>query len=146
MSKENEFRENNLPRNIVEAADAGLAEVIPEKSKDNYEKVYHAYEEWKIRKGITVTCEKVLLAYFKEQSEKYKPTTLWSQFSKLKCMINLKEKINVDKFAEMSAFLRQKSRGYNPKKSKVFSSQQIQNFLENAPNEHDLDKKVKLYK
>lgn len=141
MSDENKCV-NEVPREIVDAANAALSQILPEKSKVSYNKAYSSFCTWKNVKGATETTETVLLAYFKELSDQYKPTTLWSQFSMLKTMLNLKEKVDIDKFLELPAFLKQKSRGYAPKKSKVFSANQIQNFLENAPDEHNLDKKV----
>lgn len=135
--------ENHVSEEILEMAESALDELIPTKSRKIYEYVYSAYVNWKTSKGITDTSEKVLLAYFKMLSNEYKPAILWGNFSMLKLMIKLKEKIDINKFTEISAFLKQKSKGYTAKKSKIFSANELESFLKNAPDEHELDKTVK---
>lgn len=50
----------------------------------------------------------------------------------LKSTLNLKEKIYIGKYLEVSSFLKQKSKGYTAKKSKVFSPEEIQKFMTTA--------------
>jgi hypothetical protein len=53
--------------------------LIPAKSKKRYEIVYKYFEEWMEVKKIREVSEKVVLAYFAEQSEKLKPNgAVWS--------------------------------------------------------------------
>lgn len=92
-------------------SDAALPEILPSKSRTNYEEAYSSYDQWKKSNTLTETNEKVLLAYFQQLSEEYEPPTMWSTHSMLKSVIKLKENINIDKFTEDSAFLKQKSRG-----------------------------------
>ncbi|XP_043481274.1 uncharacterized protein LOC122510576 [Leptopilina heterotoma] len=60
----------------------------------------------------------------------------------VKSMINLNEKINVEKFLAILAFLKKKSHGYLSKKSKVFTTDEIENYLNVFPDNQHLDKKV----
>lgn len=126
-------------------ANRALADILPEKSKKNYEAAYATFTEWKNSKNLKESNEVILLAYFKMLSEKYKPPTLWSNYSMLKAMIQLKEKINIEKFLEVSTFLKKKSHGYVPKKSKVFTAENVEIFLKTAPDNSHLDKKVNLH-
>lgn len=136
---------NNVSSEIVDMANEARADILPEKSKKNYEIAYASYVEWKDSKSLNGTNEIILLAYFKTLSEKYKPPTLWSHHSMLKSMICLKEKINIDKFLEVSAYLKKKSHGYISKKSKVFTTDNVENYLNTASDNEHLDKKVSLH-
>ncbi|XP_051174802.1 uncharacterized protein LOC127290344 [Leptopilina boulardi] len=134
--------DQTIPPEISKMAEEALADILPEKSKKNYEFVYANFVEWKDSNNVKKTSETVLMSYFKMLSQKYKPPTLWSHYSMLKSMIHVKEKISLEKYLELSAFLKKMSRGYIPKKSKVFSAEEVQKFLETAPDDHHLDTKV----
>lgn len=69
-----------------------------------------------------ITSENCLKVYFKELIEKYKPSTIWSIYSKLKSTIQIHEKISIKIYKELSALISQNSRGYKGKKRK-FSPQ-----------------------
>ncbi|KAJ8910766.1 hypothetical protein NQ315_009075 [Exocentrus adspersus] len=62
-----------------------------------------------------------LLAYFFDQSKKYKSSSLWCMYSKLKCMLRIKNDIDISRFSKLTAFLKNRSVGYLPEKSPVFS-------------------------
>lgn len=101
--------------------------------------------QWKTAKGANSSSESVLLAYFDQLAKKYKPTTIWSLYSKLKSTINTKEKIDIISYKILSAFLKKQSRGFHRKKATIFTPEQIQSFLTKAPDDKYLAMKVKLH-
>ena len=56
----------------------------------------------------------------------------------------INDQIKLENFKQLTAFLKQKSSGYQGKKSKVFSAQEMKTFLETAPNHQYLVRKVNL--
>ena len=60
----------------------------------------------------------------------------------LKATIIAKEDIDIGKYQKLRAFLKRKSDGYQAKKSKVLSEEQIQQFMKEAPDEIYLLTKV----
>lgn len=105
-------QKSELPQEIVEIAEEARNDLLPEKSRKNYESHYASFVQWKEKNSITGTNETVLLAYFKNLTKNYKPTTFWSQHSMLKTMISLKERVNIDNFSEVTAYLKKQSHGY----------------------------------
>lgn len=79
--------------------------------------------------------DEVLLAYFYKISKKYSPSSLWSKFSMLKLMLQLKENIDIQKFYKLTSYIKRLNVGYKPKKSKVLEKEQTEQFLIEAPNE-----------
>ena len=127
---------------IEEAWEIGRASLVPEKSKYRYEKAYNLFRKWLEEKNSTVS-EKTMVAYFVVRSEKLKsPASLWSEYSMLKTMINLKEGINIADFVTLVSFLKKKNIGHVAKKSKVFSREEMNRFLIEAPDETFLMMKV----
>jgi hypothetical protein len=61
----------------------------------------------------------------------------------LKAELNINHNIRLGKYTKLLAFLKRKNAGYKPKKTKILSKQQVDNFLHNAPNEKYLATKVK---
>lgn len=86
--------------------------------------------------------DEVLLVYLSEKSKSMKPTTLWSKFSMIKSGLKLKENVDVSKFNKSLAFLKRQSVGYQPTKAKVFTEDEIQRFMVNAPDNEWLLSKV----
>ncbi|KAJ8912588.1 hypothetical protein NQ315_005751 [Exocentrus adspersus] len=78
--------------------------------------------------------EKALLAYFFDQSKKYKSSSLWCMYPKLKCMLRIKNDIDISRFSKLTAFFKNRSVGYLPEKSPVFSKEQLMDFLLHAPD------------
>ena len=50
----------------------------------------------------------------------------------IKVVLSVKENIETNKFARVIAFLKRNSVGYEPKKSKVLTREEIKTFLTNA--------------
>ncbi|KAJ6638133.1 hypothetical protein Bhyg_10866 [Pseudolycoriella hygida] len=134
------------PIELVQSAAKANQELLPTKSKNRYEEAYNSYEKWKGSKGATSNSETVLLAYISEmantKNEYLKPTTLWARYSMLKAMLNILQKVDISSYATVTAFLKRKSDGYVPKKARVFTEIEIQQFLDSASDEVWLDVKV----
>ncbi|XP_011695514.1 PREDICTED: fatty acid synthase-like [Wasmannia auropunctata] len=131
--------ENEL-ENITKCAK--LAKLIPQKSKKYYNQAYQAYQTWLKSKNKINTDENVLLAYMAILATKNKPSTLWSTYSKLKTMLKLNDGIDITSFTALTQFLKSKNKGYKPKKSSVFTNEQVKKFLMEAPNNEFLAAKV----
>jgi hypothetical protein len=126
---------------VTERANAAIATIIPGKSKIQNERAYIQFREWCTIKNVVRISEKVLLAYLDEKTAKLKPPTLWSTFSMLKAMLNVKENIDVRKVPTNVPYLKNKTVGYRGKKSKILTQEDISKFIE-AADEKNLLKKV----
>lgn len=136
--------ENNIsctPPEIREAADEISMDLLPQKSKEIYNRAYRNFQNFMLEKGIVNISENVLLAYMAELAKSKKCSTLWSIYSMLRSTINLRVSLDISKYLKLRAFLKQKNQGYIPKKSKVLSKQQFDMFLL-APDELYLMHKV----
>lgn len=134
--------DEEIPEEILEAAESANVSTLPEKSKERYLKVYAALEEWMKQKNVRRVSEPVLLVYFKELSEKYKASTMWCTYSMLRAMISLKHNIRINDYPKLQALLKNSSKGYRPKKSMILTHDQIGEFLKNAPDDKYLAIKV----
>lgn len=70
-----------------------------------------------------------MLVYFKEMSVKWKPSTFWSLWSKLRTMISLRHQIIIGNFDLLKSFMKNYSKGYKPKKVSILSWDQIKLFI-----------------
>ncbi|XP_065168248.1 uncharacterized protein [Atheta coriaria] len=124
--------------------DASLVTPLPEKSKRLYLNAYEAFNKWREENNLTSSSEEVLLIYFKELATKYKPSSLWTQYSMVKSTLNIHENVNVDKYRKLTAFLKTQSQGFTPKKACKFTLQNIDEFLRTASQYKYLPTKVAL--
>ena len=131
------------PPVIQEVAESTARNLLPSKSKHLYEIAHQNFVKWRTEKN-EITSENCLLVYFEEMSEKYKPTSLWTHYSMLKCMINVKENIDIGKFSAVTALLKNKSSGFQSKKASTLTTENVHQFLAEAPNEFYLATKVNL--
>lgn len=134
--------ENEIPEEILEAAKKATYDILPVKSKARYEKSYDAFKNCCREKKVKNVSEEVLLAYFAEKSQKLASSTLWSLYSMLKSMLAIKDNVNINNFFKLITFIKKKSIGHKPKKSKILSREQIETFLNNAPDSEYLMLKV----
>lgn len=132
-----------MTSSVSERAEKARGETVPEKSKKIYNSTYDKYLKWRMDQGIEHSRdEDTLLAYFHMLSEKYVPSSLWSTYSMLRRMINNKEKFDIEKYSELMAFIKRKNDGYESKKSKTLTRENIHDFIRNAPDEIYLAQKV----
>lgn len=132
-----------IPDEISEAAKAATYELLPLKSRQRYKLVYDLFKKWSNDKKVHIINEEVILAYFMEKSKILKPSSLWSNYSMLKSTINIKNNIDISRYPKVIAFLKRKSVGYKPKKSRVLNKEEIDKFLSEAEDNIYLVTKVR---
>lgn len=130
------------PPEILKAAEETSINLLPKKSRQKYEKVYKDFLNWRCAKNTSSFSENVLLAYFSELSNKFKCSSLWSIYSMLRSTINLHNGVKIEEYSKLRTFLKRKTEGHIAKKSKTFSSEQINIFINDAPDEIYLAIKV----
>lgn len=136
------------PEQIMDlAADSKL---IPTKSSERYWNAYNAFTKWQQTRDTEADAddclaEETLQIYFNELSKKVAPSTLWSQYSMLKTMLNSNHNLNIANYPKLVSFLKKNAQGFRSKKGHVFHVEEIQRFVCDAPNEIYLASKVKLY-
>lgn len=130
------------PEEISEKAREVTLNLLPDKSKKKYNMQYDLFIKWCSTKNVKRYSESVLLTYLSELSQKYKSSTLWSIHSMLKATLSVRDNVDIGSYTKVIAFLKKQSVGHVPKKSKVITAQEINNFLRNAPDETYLLLKV----
>lgn len=133
---ESEFEE------IERAWEEGCSAIIPEKSKIRYQNTYQSFKKWCEGKNLRID-EKTLLAYFVQRHMQLKaPGSLWAEYSMIKSTVFLYDGIDISKFSTLIAYLKRKNVGYRPKKASIFTREQFEKFLMEAPDEEFLIHKV----
>lgn len=117
---------------------------LPSKSKEKYMMQYQNFLQWRNSKRTDSLSESLFMTYFKELSKKYKPSSLWCIFSMLKTTVWTKNGVDIKTYRNLINFLKISSDGYNSKKSKVLSLNDIEKFLTEAPDNRYLATKVAL--
>ncbi|KAJ8912322.1 hypothetical protein NQ315_005926 [Exocentrus adspersus] len=130
------------PPHVKEAAKLSTLNLLPKRSNVVYQRAYSNFMDWKKDKNAKTFSENVLLAYFGDLAKKFKSPTLWTQYSMLRTTLSLNDNIDIGKYFKLKAFLKRQSDGYKSKKSKNFSSDDIDKFIKQAPDEIYLVTKV----
>jgi hypothetical protein len=133
------------PPEIREKSVIASLDMLPKKSREKYERQHQLFLEWCTKNRITKYSENVLMGYFAKMAEKYSPPTMWSYYSMLKATLNLKDNVDISSYKKLIPFLKQKSKGHTPKKSKTLSQEEVIKFLLNAPDTIYLMMKVGSY-
>lgn len=120
--------------------------LVPQRSKALYEKAYSLFKDWCHAKKIDTITEDVILAYLEDKSKKVSPPTLWSTFSMLKTTLIVKENMHFKKSSKVFQYLKNKNTGHHRNNSKVFTMEDIENFLNKADDKYYLLMKVKFSK
>ncbi|EFN70780.1 hypothetical protein EAG_00488 [Camponotus floridanus] len=129
------------PPEIAQIAKNTIQSLLPQKSKVKYTTAYNNFIDWTITKNIKSFSENTMLAYFTQLSQMYKPSSVWATYSMLKATLNINNDINIQNYTKLTSFMKQLSKGYQPKKSKVLTPSQIKTFLNEAEdNKHLLTK------
>ncbi len=129
------------PPDFVEGVTATTLNLLPKKSEEKYLKEYSIFKECSNGKKVGKPSENVMLVYFYEKAKTYKSSSLWSKYSMLKTTLMVYDSINI-KFPKLVAFLKRESANYRPKKSQIFSRDDINSFLVKAPDDMYLCIKV----
>lgn len=132
------------PPEIAQVAKLVTLNLLPEKSRSKYEKQYELFRKWCESQGTQKISENILLAYFAEKAKVMKSSTLWSIYSMLRSTISVKNDINLSEYKKLIAFLKRQAIGQKPIKSKTLSSDEVETFLIEAPDNTYLLKKVAL--
>ncbi|XP_033217685.1 uncharacterized protein LOC117173304 isoform X3 [Belonocnema kinseyi] len=118
-------------------------DILPEKSKDRYELAFAKFDNWrKLNKTEECSDNDIILAYFNQLGKNRAPSSLWTYYSMLKSTLYAKEGMRLEQHYQLQKFLKNKSRGYEPKKAKCFSPTEILKFIREAPDDVYLLKKV----
>lgn len=142
MESDGSDSDEALPLEVASAAKAATLDLLPGKSRGQYENEYERFKSWCDNKNIKKTSETVLLAYFSELAKIYKSSSLWSKYSMVKAVLSVRENIDASRFSKLIAFLKRKSDGYKPKKSKIFVKEELDRFILEAPDQEFLMMKV----
>mgnify|MGYP000908332792 CR=1 FL=1 len=121
--------------NIQRLTKLALQGTLPSKSTTRYQLCFKKFEDWQTENQITDVTEPTMLAYFQILSQKYSPNSLWSFYSMLKKLIALKCKVDMSKYYQLLAFIKCKNNGYQPTKANVFTQDQTQKFMNEAPDD-----------
>jgi tRNA 2-selenouridine synthase SelU len=121
----------------IEEAAAKIAEnLLPQKSRKIYEKCYQEFCDWCLMKKVDeIHSESVLLVYFAKKAKHFKASTLWSHYSMIKSSFEIKVNVDISKYSKLVAFLKRQNVGYQAKKSKTLTKEQIERFLTEGPDE-----------
>lgn len=130
------------PPDIQETAKEVMLHLLPQKSQEIYERAYKKFMDYRQEKNIQSFSENVFLVYMADLSKTMKSSTLWSQYSMLRAVVNVKQNIDISKYMRLRALLKQKSVGYCPKKSKILTREEFHKFLCHAPDVKYLMMKV----
>jgi hypothetical protein len=66
----------STPPELKNIADCAVSNLIPEKSKRQYDKCYNDFKEWCDKNNVKTVSENVVLAYLMEKSKTVKSSTL----------------------------------------------------------------------
>lgn len=140
---EDEDEEEDELEELEEERSASPSSLIPANSRKVYDSAYEKYLKWAKENNVEgYYSESALLEYFTHLSEKVKSSTLWAQYSMIKCLIFVKHNINIQNYTKLISFIKRQSEGYKPEKAKVLTKLQYFAFLNNAPNERFLAAKA----
>ena len=80
---------NCTPPDILETANTAVNNLIPKKSKKQYENAYKEFKSWCMKNKANKISENILLAFFEEKSKSVKSSTLWALYSMIKTTLNV---------------------------------------------------------
>lgn len=115
---------------------------IPAKSIGRYNQIYTQFQKWKASKDITSNSEAILMTYFEELGINKLSTSLYSSYSMLKATMIINDSVDIASYHMLTKYLKEKSVGHKPKRAKIFTEDEIERFIKEAPDEAWLDVKV----
>lgn len=68
---------------------------------------------------------------------------LWGNYSMLKRLLIIKHNVNIKNYSQLIAFLKQNAEGYQSKQANVFTGDEVNRFISEAPDDQFLAVKVK---
>lgn len=133
-----------IPDEIIKKAKEATENLLPQKSKEVYDMEYQKLLNWMQENYVKDVNETVLLGYFGDLAKTFAPSSLWSKYSMVKKTLIVNKNINIANYYKLMEYLKQTSKGYKAKKSKILSREDVLKFIYKAPNETFLMKKVAL--
>lgn len=109
------------------------------------ENAYDKFKEWCDCQNAISYSENVLIEYFSDLANKYKwpYTELLSHYSMIKSMLYIKHNIDTTKFLKLQLYFDDLNEDSIPRKeSRIFTRDNIEEFLSNAPDDKYLVMKV----
>lgn len=134
------MNEDDPLASIAEEAQLATLNLLPEKSKKEYERQFAEFNCWREKRGVKSITEDVLLAYFYNAEKKFAASSLWTKYSMLKSTLKVHNNLDISKYSKLTAFLKSKARRYVPKKAKVLEREHIEVFLKEAGDEYLMTK------
>lgn len=131
-----------IPLEVKKEAQAACYKLLPKKSKDNYDKEFRHFEEWRKQQSITGINEEVMLAYFHIYRRKIAPSSLWTKYSMLRSTLKVYMNSDISKYGKLISYLKSEARTHKSKKAKILERLHIEKFLNEAPNNKYLMMKV----
>ncbi|KAJ8912448.1 hypothetical protein NQ315_002814 [Exocentrus adspersus] len=132
----------NIPAIVAARAEKANEELLPKKSKLLYDKEYERFETWTSRNSVIAVSETVLMGYFQELPQHIVDEV--DRYSMLKTTLLVYRKVNIGEYHRLEAYLKQMSKGYIPKKSKILTREDILKFIKEASSHTYLLEKVVL--
>lgn len=117
---------------------------LPEKSRALYESVYTSFMDWRKSNNINTFDEDVIVEFFKELLKKYTPSSILTRYSMLRSTLEINHNIFLKQYSKLRSFLKEINSGYKKKSYKTFTSEEINKFISEAPDEVYLPAKVAL--
>ncbi|XP_043275531.1 uncharacterized protein [Venturia canescens] len=135
---------DEIPIEILKKAKKISMDSLPAKSKREYIKEYNSFKAWRKTKRTSSFDEAVFIVYFNELSVKLSSATLWSKYSKLRSTVNKFGGIDIGNYKKLIRILKTLHANYVPKKSNIFTAEDVSKFFKEAPDNQYLDVKVVL--
>lgn len=137
--------ENTTPSVEMTQAQMNSLNLLPKISQKRYEISYNHFMNWRKTNNISTSfSENILMAYFEELSAEKKPNSLWTLYSMLGSTLSIYNDVNINNYLKLKALLKRNSNGYQPKRSKTLTPEEINKFLYEAPDSIYLLTKVNI--
>ncbi|XP_031333961.1 uncharacterized protein LOC116163974 [Photinus pyralis] len=133
-----------VPEEVMKQAEAACLSLLPRKSKDNYDKEFRQFEEWREQQGLNGVNEEVMLAYFHNYRRKLAPSSMWTKYSMVKSTLKVYKNVDISKYGKLISYLKNEARTHKPKKAKTLEREHVEKFLTQAPDSKYLMIKVAL--
>lgn len=117
-------------------------QALPPVSQVKYQTAYQVFQKWNKSNGWCAISEDLLMKYFVELNAKSKPSTLFAIFSMLKATFRINDDIDIAVYSKLIEYIKGRNASYKPAKAKIFTDEEIERFVNEAPDDRWLDVKV----
>lgn len=122
-------------RQMNGSAEDTCAPLIPIKSRKTYEKSYENFIKWCRKKQSKDITENVVLEYITGIYDKYRTSSLWTQYSILKTTLIAHKNVDISKFRKVIELLKGKTDNFViPRKSLLLNKDHVETFISEAPD------------